>query len=229
MAEYLNWAQTEEARKAFNKGIIETLVIKANRLHKIKTGVLQGPLRQALYLFRQGLREYESVAQNNMFFKTDGQIRNNWHLSQAAYDLWNTITTDNISKFSYDELITCDKITTPISLNYYKGNSSAFITKQIKPFQKIQFNRYFHTEHTIEISYIANKIFKYIEENGFITFDVMEDILESSIHITIMLKEEDRRFSEKEKHIFYWQNNPDKEFNDIVKNVYNKYGINLIY
>jgi hypothetical protein len=29
MAEYLNWAQTEENRKAFNKGIIETLVIKA--------------------------------------------------------------------------------------------------------------------------------------------------------------------------------------------------------
>ena len=110
----------------------------------------------------------------------------NWHISKAAYALWQEITDQNMEEFSYNEAVIPKK---SINIPKYAGNTRVkVVDKDIVVSQKFAFNEVFISEHTVPVSDVVSVLLSM----GNPSFDRVKKILDK-IHITRMLKIEDRR------------------------------------
>ena len=139
--------------------------------------------------------------------------KENYHVSKAAMELWNRLTSEDISNFFFDETIRCDRAdNTPVRI--YKGNSKDCKEQLIKKNDTVRFNDVFHGEHVIPVRIIIDKLLK-LEDP---TYDEVSEILKH-IHICRILKDEDKRIVEK--------SNRPYDYREIVDTIYKKAGIEI--
>lgn len=130
------------------------------------------------YLLNQAIRQYIIPEEN-------------WHLSKAAKELWDSITSDDIRKYNYKQPITCDRAEqTPAKK--FVGNNSTGSDIKIKRGDRISFNKLFSAEHMTPVS----DIIKELKALNDITPENVKAILDK-IHICRVTKEEDRNIKPK--------------------------------
>lgn len=157
------------------------------------------------YLIGQTIRQY---------IIPDG----NWHLTEAAVEKWDQLTSEDIRKFTYKETFHCNRLSKPYTeLYFYKGSNNAPSHRKLSPNVAVAFNNIFIAEHTTPVSDIR----KQLEDPQFNPTSANVKKVLDSIHITRMLKREDRKITQKNKRPLL--------FADIVKNVYNSVNITLKY
>lgn len=130
------------------------------------------------YLLNQAIRQYIIPEEN-------------WHLSKAAKELWDSITSEDIRKYNYKQPITCDRAEqTPAKK--FVGNNSTGSDIKIKRGDRIPFNKLFSAEHMTPIA----DIIKELKALNDITPENVKAILDK-IHICRVTKEEDRNIKPK--------------------------------
>ena len=159
------------------------------------------------YLLGQSIRQYDVPEEN-------------YHISQAAKNRWDELTNDCIRNYWYRKQVKCDKLTAAKWYKLYKGSTNAGTPALRNPGETFEFRQMFHEEHTIPVSLIMNEL----TNNSKIS--TMKDIKEllDSMHVSILLKDEDRAINAK----FGKTNGRSLIFSDNVKNIYNKCGITLL-
>ena len=160
-------------RDALNAPLIDIIV---NALKGKKLGI--DNMIAYNYILNQAIRGY--IIPND-----------NWHLSETAKELWESITSDDIRKYNYNQPITCDRANqTPAII--YVGNSSKGSDVKIKKGDKIPFNKLFSAEHMTPVA----DIIKELEKLEDITPENVKAILDK-IHICRVTKTEDRNIKPK--------------------------------
>lgn len=130
------------------------------------------------YLLNQAIRQYIIPEEN-------------WHLSKAAKELWDSITSEDIRKYNYKQPITCDRAEqTPAKK--FVGNNSTGSDVKIKRGDRIPFNKLFSAEHMTPVADIIKEL-KALDD---ITPENVKAILDK-IHICRVTKEEDRKINPK--------------------------------
>ena len=130
------------------------------------------------YLLNQAIRQYIIPEEN-------------WHLSKAAKELWDSITSEDIRKYNYKQPITCDRAEqTPAKK--FVGNNTTGSDIKIKKGDRIPFNKLFSAEHMTPVS----DIIKELKALNDITPENVKAILDKS-HICRVTKEEDRNIKPK--------------------------------
>ena len=130
------------------------------------------------YLLNQAIRQYIIPEEN-------------WHLSKAAKELWDSITSEDIREYNYKQPITCDRAEqTPAKK--FVGNNSTGSEKKKKKGDIIPFNKLFSAEHMTPVS----DIIKELKALNDITPENVKAILDK-IHICRVTKEEDRNIKPK--------------------------------
>ena len=130
------------------------------------------------YLLNQAIRQYIIPEEN-------------WHLSKAAKELWDSITSEDIRKYNYKQPITCDRAEqTPAKK--FVGNNTTGSDIKIKKGDRIPFNKLFSAEHMTPVS----DIIKELKALNDITPENVKAILDK-IHICRVTKEEDRNIKPK--------------------------------
>jgi hypothetical protein len=128
------------------------------------------------YLLNQAIRQYIIPDEN-------------WHLSKAAKELWDSITSEDIRKYNYKQPITCDRAEqTPAKK--FVGNNSTGSDIKIKRGDRIPFNKLFSAEHMTPVS----DIIKELKALNDITPENVKAILDK-IHVCRVTKEEDRKIN----------------------------------
>ena len=155
------------------------------------------------YLMAQTIRQY--IIPNK-----------NWHLSNAAYNLWNSITNEDIKRYHYRQVIHCSLANGSQNAIFYSGASGSGVKKAILNNDRIVYNSVFISEHVIPI----NEIITQIMQLSIVNKQSIRNILDT-MHVCRMLKEEDRRIINKSKR--------GKNFSHIVSTIYNSAGITLKY
>lgn len=130
------------------------------------------------YLLNQAIRQYIIPEEN-------------WHLSKAAKELWDSITSGDIRKYNYKQPITCDRAEqTPAKK--FVGNNSTGSDIKIKRGDRIPFNKLFSAEHMTPVADIIKEL-KALDD---ITSENVKAILDR-IHICRVTKEEDKNIKPK--------------------------------
>ena len=130
------------------------------------------------YLLNQAIRQYIIPEEN-------------WHLSKAAKELWDSITSGDIRKYNYKQPITCDRAEqTPAKK--FVGNNSTGSDIKIKRGDRIPFNKLFSAEHMTPVADIIKEL-KALDD---ITPENVKAILDK-IHICRVTKEEDKNIKPK--------------------------------
>jgi hypothetical protein len=130
------------------------------------------------YLLNQSIRQY--------IIPDD-----NWHLSQAAESLWNSITSHNIREYNYRQQIICNRAN-HTTAKKYQGNSSQGATIKIGKNDSIPFNQLFTAEHMTPVA----DVIKALEELNNPSRQDIQDVLDQ-IHICRVTKEEDKQIQPK--------------------------------
>ena len=168
---------------------------------------LQRRLKFQMTLLGQSIRQYDVPEKN-------------YHISQAAKERWDELSNDCIRNYWYRKQVKCDKLTVAKRFKLYKGSEKEGKEELLNPGDPLVFRQMFHEEHTIPVSLIMNEL------TGSSKISTMKDIegLLDSMHISILLKDEDRDINAK----FGKTNGRSLIFSDNVKNIYNKCGITLL-
>lgn len=159
-------------------------------------------LKSLRYLLNQSIREYDIPVEN-------------YHVSTAALELWKKITKKDIRGFHYRDVVVCDALETPISVDLYNGASKEGEEKELIPNDSFLFNEIFHEDHIIPVSLILNEIVKMD------TFD--ENSIKAKLdkmHLCVILKEEDRKLGRTKERSLNFEENK--------KDVYEAKGIKII-
>lgn len=152
----------------------------------------------------------------------------NWHVSEAAQELWKKITSDEeISRFVYKETFTCAATT---QIPCFLGTKRKFEALNITTFEekeKYAFNEIFISEHTIPVSDIRDAIVECYKNHRSFPCRLRGEIraILNKMHITRMLKVEDRRININTKRIATLSSYP--QYGSIYK--YLKYTTDNIY
>lgn len=154
------------------------------------------------YLIGQTIRQYK-VPDNHI------------HVSEGALNLWNELTSARIENFEHRETIQCDKLVSNKKVDKCTGNSSKTTEAELHPNEKFCFRDIFHSDHVIPVSLIHNELIKLDS----ITEDNIKNILDK-MHICKLLKTEDRSLSKTRGRTL--------DFEETIKNVYNKVNIKLV-
>lgn len=154
------------------------------------------------YLLNQAIREY--------IIPDD-----NWHLSVAAKELWDSITSDCIKKYNYKQIIECNRANQSPAKKY-KGNSSKGSKIKIHKNDKIPFNQLFTAEHMTPVADVIDVLEKLLPSQ--ITPSNVQNILDQ-IHICRVTKYEDKQI--------YPKYGRGLNINNILKNAYKN--IPMIY
>lgn len=159
------------------------------------------------YLLGQSIRQYDVPEEN-------------YHISQAAKERWDELSNDCIRNYWYRKQVKCNNLKLAKSYNLYIGSTNAGIPTILNPGETFMFRQMFHEEHTIPVSLILNEL------TGNPKISTKKDIEEllDSMHISILLKDEDRAINAK----FGTTKKRSLIFSDNVKNIYNKCGITLL-
>ena len=130
------------------------------------------------YLLNQSIRQYIIP-------------ENNWHLSKAADSLWNSITSCDIRKYNYRQLIKCD-CANQTQAKKYQGNSLQGSPIKISKNDLIPFNQLFTAEHMTPIA----DVIKELEKLSNPSRQNIQKILDQ-IHICRITKEDDKQICPK--------------------------------
>ncbi len=136
-------------------------------------------------------------------------------LSEAAKQLWDSLTSKEIENYFSRESIENEKIES-ITLPVYKGNKKESTGNvDVKKGKTFIFNNVFHCEHIIPINMIVKKLLEL--QNP--TTDEVSAILD---HISVcrVLKEEDRKIKEKLSRPF--------NENEVIEKIYLRNGIKIV-
>ena len=160
-------------RDTWNKPLVDIIV---NALKGEKLGI--NNLIPYNYLLNQAIRQYIIPEEN-------------WHLSKAAKELWDSITSDDIRKYNYKQPITCDRAEQTCAKKFV-GNNTTGSDIKIKKGDRIPFNKLFSAEHMTPVADIIKEL-KALDD---ITPENVKAILDK-IHICRVTKEEDRKINPK--------------------------------
>lgn len=138
----------------------------------------------------------------------------NWHLSKAAQELWDSLTSDDIRKYDYKQPIHCDRANQTLAKRF-KGSNSKGSDVKIHKGDVIPFNNLFTAEHMTPVADIIKDLKKLKD----ITPEAVTNVLDK-IHICRITKEEDRKIKPSVGR--------GTDYNDIIKNGAYK-NIPLIY
>jgi hypothetical protein len=158
-------------------------------------------IRSLRYLLNQSIREYDIPLSN-------------WHISQEALKLWKELTTADIKNYHYRDVVVCDNLSQPCSIGMFKGANKEGEERELFPHDSFLFNELFHEDHVIPVSMILEEIVKLKTINKKTIIGKL-----NMMHICIILKEEDRKIGR--------TGNRSINFNQVIKDVYNKKDIKL--
>ena len=115
-----------------------------------------------------------------------------WYISEAALELWDSITDADIWKYEYADKIKLTKSDVLENIGLYKGGKSTpeYTTKNRG--DVIQFNDLFHDEHMVDVSTIKREI----EKMNPLTPKGVKKVLDQ-MWMARILKKEDKRISSK--------------------------------
>ncbi len=187
-----------------NDAIIKSIQILLNEYKNLSSQGNQNSkdLKSIRYLLNQSIREYEIPSSN-------------WHISVAARDLWDSLTTDSIWNYHYRDVVGCNNLQQPMSVELFRGASKEGGEKELFPNDSFLFNELFHEDHVIPVSMILDEL---INKNASNEADI-KTILDN-MHICVILKEEDRKIGRTTGRTL--------DFNQTIQNVYNANGIYLV-
>ena len=190
-----------------NRIIVQSIYRLLAGYKKMKAKGCKKYIDSLRYLLGQSIRQYDVPEEN-------------YHISQAAKERWDELSNDCIRNYWYRKQVKCDKLTVAKRFKLYKGSEKEGKEELLNPGDPLVFRQMFHEEHTIPVSLIMNEL------TGSSKISTMKDIegLLDSMHISILLKDEDRDINAK----FGKTNGRSLIFSDNVKNIYNKCGITLL-
>lgn len=160
--------------------------------------VVLGSLR---YLLNQSIRQYDIPAENH-------------HLSQAAHERWTGLTTADIRKYHYRDIVVCDKLSSPVQHALFNGPKKKGLPTTLTKGSKFHFREMFHEDHVIPVSMILDEIIKMNPVN----YASVDNIL-NKMHICVILKKEDRKIGRTVGRTL--------DFEETINNVYEANGIYL--
>ena len=124
----------------------------------------------------------------------------NWHISAAARDRWDALTTANIKGFHYRDVVICDKLTSSAVYELYKGANKTGTPTRLHRGAKFQFRQMFHEDHVIPVSLIIDEL----KNRPNPTQNDIQCIL-NGMHLCVILKEEDRRIGRTQNRTLNYQ------------------------
>lgn len=190
-----------------NKVIIESILCLLSGLNGLKDGDSKKNIDSLRYLLGQSIRHYDVPEEN-------------YHISQAAKDRWDELSNDCIRNYWYRKQVKCNNLKFAKSYKLYKGSTNTGTPTSLNLGESFEFRQMFHEEHTIPVSLVMNAL---TNNPKISTKKDIEELLDS-MHISILLKDEDRAINAK----FGTTNKRSLIFSDNVKNIYNKCGITLL-
>lgn len=128
------------------------------------------------YLLNQAVRQYIIPEEN-------------WHLSKAAKQLWESITSDDIRKYNSHQVIICD-LANQTPAKKFIGNNSKGSRIIIKKGDQIVFNKLFLAEHMTPVADIVKEL-KALKDVTVVNVTAILD----KIHICRITKVEDKTIS----------------------------------
>lgn len=129
------------------------------------------------YLLGQTIRQYSVPAEK-------------CHISKAAMELWNELTSSDITNFWYRETVKCDRLESEKILPRYVGSSSTPDKDQpiiLHHDSTFCFRDVFHGDHVVPVSLILDELVKLDR----ITIEKVQAVLDK-MHVCRILKSEDR-------------------------------------
>ena len=137
-----------------------------------------------------------------------------YYISQKAKSLWDSISRDDIWKYSYRDIVKCQN-RDGIEVKEYVGASSRFTTRILEEGTTFVFNNVFHDEHIVPICAIVKELQTLSNPN----YENVSAVLEK-LCVCRMLKEEDRSIAARYKR--------PNSFDEIIDTIYKKSNIELI-
>ena len=180
---------------------IQTLVTEYKKLTSTSSKNKEdlGSLR---YLLLQSIRQYDIPLSHR-------------YVSEAAFKLWNQLTSQSIKDCHYRDRITCDKLNGSINCSKYKGAYGTGNPTTLTTNSTFLFREMFHEDHVIPVSVILDKMSQCSNVNK-----TSIKCLLDKMYLCVILKEEDRRIGRTKG-----RNNDD--FQTIIDTVYKNNGITL--
>ena len=127
------------------------------------------------YLVCQSIRQYVSPSDH-------------YHVSVRAKELWDKLTTQEIGKFFYRDMVTCDKLESPITVTKYTGAGREGEMDVLEPNGKFPFNDLFQCDHVVPVAFIFNKLMN--TPVDVLSSDYVKSTLDD-MHLCRITKEED--------------------------------------
>lgn len=130
----------------------------------------------------------------------------NWHISVAAKELWNKLTDEDIDKRGYNESFHCKSSAVGLIVPRFAGTTRQYAKLEeltVQANKSYVFNQIFIAEHTITVTDIRDALEECYTEHKYcecLLKKEMKSIL-NKMHITQMLKIEDRRILDCQKRI----------------------------
>ena len=186
-----------------NKAIINSILclLEAHRAISSNPNHNESDLKSLRYLIGQTIRQYDIPAENR-------------HVSVEAKKRWEELTSKCIEDFHYRDLVVCDKLSKPFHYLAYKGASKEGDERELPKGETFHFRDMFHEEHIIPVSLILKELTGMQNPRA----ESVEQCL-NSMHICVLLKEEDRKLPRTQKRTLSFEEN--------VKNVYGASEITL--
>ena len=190
-----------------NEAIIKSIEYLLCELKSLKNKEANNKdINSLLYLLGQSIRQYDIPAAN-------------CHISVCAKQRWEELSNDDIWKYWHRKQVKCDRLKFPKSFNVYKGSANTPVQTTLNPGLSFTFRDMFHEEHIIPVSLIMKKLIN----TSCIKIQTIKAILDS-MHVCVILKEEDRRVNKQHGKIA----NRTGDFSQNEKNIYNTCGIILL-
>lgn len=190
-----------------NRVIVQSISRLLAGYKKMKAKGCKKDIDSLRYLLGQSIRQYDVPEKN-------------YHISQAAKERWDELSNDCIRNYWYHKQVKCDKLTAAKKYKLYKGSKKEGEEELLHPGGMFVFRRMFHEEHTIPVSLIMNEL----TDNSKTSNKKDIEKLLDSMHISILLKDEDRAINAK----FGTTKKRSLIFSDNVKKIYDKCGITLL-
>lgn len=190
-----------------NEVILNTVLCLLSGYKKMRDEGSKKEIDGLRYLLGQSIRQYNIPKEK-------------YHISVGAKQRWEELSDDKIENYWYRKQVTCNKLHSPKLYRLYKGSENEGKERILKPGDSFTFRDMFHEEHIIPVKLILNKM---INITNNINMSVIKELLES-MHMCIILKEEDRFINQELGKTANRTNN----FEENVKNIYNKCGITLV-
>ena len=185
-----------------NDAIIKSIICL---ITEYKAMVKQNPDQNGMgslrYLLGQSIRQYDIPEQNH-------------HLSQAAHDRWKALSSDDITKYHYQDWVICDKLSGPVMFNSYNGSHGKGTPITLTKDSTFVFRELFHEDHVIPVSMILDEMIRMQTVDN----SSIERLL-NEMHICVLLKEEDRKIGR--------TRNRSLDFQETIRKAYNSENIYL--